>query len=144
MTGENRAFIFAPLIMPFAFAFYTWAADISGFNMDSGFADYMGAMLAITILGLPVVYLFEFFIGYRFYRLFLKKGRINIYSLAIGGILIADIPMFFILLFSGFSNESLSLSTAMPLFSFVGLMIGLNFWFLLNKDQIMERFNKRS
>ncbi|OMH31726.1 hypothetical protein [Motiliproteus sp. MSK22-1] len=143
MTRENRAFLLAPLVMPFAFIFYAFFADISGFNMESGFANYMGLVLAIVIFGLPVVYLFEFFIGYRFYRLLLKKNKINIFSLTIGGILIADIPMFMISLFRGFGSETYSLSTAFPLFSFVGFMIGLTFWFLLNIDRIQKTIRNK-
>ena len=66
MTNENRAFILAPLAMPFAFVIYTFLADVSGFDMQAGFLSYMGSVLAITVFGLPVVYIFEFFIGYRF------------------------------------------------------------------------------
>ena len=111
--------------------------------MESGFANYFGLVLAITIFGLPVVYLFEFFIGYRFYRLLLKKNRINIFSLTIGGMLIADIPMFMISIFRGFGSETYSLSTAFPLFSFIGFMIGLTFWFLLNSDKIKDRIQNK-
>ena len=143
MTRENRAFILAPLVMPFAFAFFAYMTGVSGFDMKSGFADYAGALIAVIIFGLPVVYLFEFFIGYRFYRLLLKKNRINVVSLTIGGMLIADIPMFMIVAFSGFSSESYSLSTALPLFSFVGFMIGLTFWFLLNQDHIIKTLRSK-
>ncbi len=144
MTDEQRAFLLAPLAMPFAFIFYAFFADVPGFDLQSGVGSYIAAVLTITFFGTPVVYIFEFFIGYRFYRLFLKKNRINIFSLAIGGILIADIPMFMILLFSGFSSETYDLSTVLPMFSFVGLVIGLTFWFVLNQRQIMERLRNRA
>ena len=136
MTSEERAFVLAPLMMPFAFTFYAFFADISGFNMQDGFISFIGSVLIIAVVGIPIVYVFEFFIGYRFYRLLLKKNRINIFSLSFGGALIADIPIFMVMPFSGFG----SVSTAFQLFSFVGFMVGLAFWFLLNIDRIRNRF----
>lgn len=143
MTNENRAFILAPLMMPFAFLSYAFFADIPGFNMQDGFIDYLGSALIIVIIGIPIVYLYEFFIGYRFYRLLLKKNRINIFSLSIGGALIADIPLFMIMPFSWLSSEPGDLLMPLQLFSFVGFMIGLTFWFLLNFDRIRKNTKHR-
>ena len=139
MTNEDRAFLFAPLAMPVALVVYTLVADVPGFDFQSGIMSYIGLILAITIVGLPIVYTFEFFVGYRFYRLFLKKKRINLFTLIMGGVILADLPMIMIWLFGGFSSEEISISTAFPLFTFVGFSIGLAFWFLLNPDRFKKR-----
>ena len=128
--------------MPFAVVIFTLFADVPGLNMQSGFFSYLISIIVITVVGLPVVYTFEFFLGYRFYRLFLKKGRINVFTLILGGVLLADIPMFLIGIFGGFSDEAHNLSTAFPLFSFVGFSIGLAFWALLNKNRIVQVIKK--
>lgn len=128
MTREDRAFVLAPLMMPFAFLGYAYFADISGFNFDNGFWGYIGGVVIIILGGIPVVYLYEFFIAYRFYRLLLKKNRVNIFSLSFGGALIADIPILMVMPFSGYEG----VATAFELFSFVGFMVGLTFWYLLN------------
>lgn len=142
MTSEDRAFFLAPLAMPFAVVLFTLFTDVPGLNMEAGFFSYLVSVFVITLVGLPVVYTFEFFLGYRFYRLFLKKGQINVFTLILGGVLLADIPMFMIGIFGGFSDESHNLSTAFPLFSFVGFSIGLTFWALLNKDRIVQAIKK--
>lgn len=134
MTSEDRAFLLAPLIMPFAFLPYAFFTDMSGFNMQDGFMRYMASAVFIVIVGIPIVYLYEFFIGFRFYRLLLKKNRINIFSLSFGGAFVADIPILMIMPFSGFG----SVSVAFQLFSFVGFMVGLAFWALLNLDRIRK------
>lgn len=139
MTNENRALILSPLMMPFAFLSYAFFADISGFNMQDGFLDYLGSALIIVIIGIPIVYLYEFFIGYRFYRLLLKKNRINIFTLSLGGALIADLPILMMMPFSWLSSEQTDLLSPLKLFSFVGFMIGLTFWFLLNLDRIRNK-----
>lgn len=128
MTREDRAFVLAPLMMPFAFLVYAYFADISGFNFDGGLLDYLGGVLMIIIGGMPVVYLYEFFIAYRFYRLLLKKKRVNVFSLSFGGAFIADIPILMVMPFAGYDG----VATAFELFTFVGFMVGLTFWYLLN------------
>ena len=139
MTNEDRAFVLAPLMMPFAFLPYAFFADLSGFNMQDGLMKYIASAVFIVFVGIPIVYLYEFFIAYRFYRLLLKKNRINIFSLSLGCALIADIPIFMIMPFSGFG----SVSMPFQLFSFVGFMVGLTFWFLLNLDRIRKSIHDR-
>lgn len=132
MTNEERAFAYAPLAMPVAFITFSIVTGVSGFDMQLGLLNFLGLALAITVVGLPIVYIFGFFLGYRFYRLLLKKNRINIFTLSLGGVVLADIPIFLIWIFSGFGYQGHDLSTAFPLFSFVGFSIGLTFWYLLN------------
>ena len=138
MKNETRALGFAPLILPFAFSFYAFLADIPGFNMDQGVLKFIGLFLAITLVGLPVAYIYELFIGFRFYQLIKKKQRVNIVTLTLGGVLIADIPMFLIWPLTG-SEGAISFALTMQLFSFVGFMIGLNFWVLLNFESLRDR-----
>jgi len=128
MTNEDRAFILAPLIMPFAFLTFAFFTDMSGFNLEDGLMSYLGSVLIVVVFGIPVVYLYEFFIAYRFYRLLLKKKRVNIFSLSIGGAFIANIPIFMVMPFSGYD----AISTTFELFSFIGFVVGLTFWYLLN------------
>ena len=138
MKNENRALGFAPLILPFAFSFFAYFADIPGFNMDQGLLKFIGLFLAIALVGLPVAYIYEFFIGFRFYQLIKKKQRVNIFTLTLGGVLIADIPMFLIWPLAG-SEGTISFASTVQLFSFVGFMIGLNFWVLLNFESLRDR-----
>ena len=137
MKNENRALGFAPLIMPFAFSFYAFLADIPGFNMDDGLLTFIGLFLGITLIGLPVVYIYEFFIGFRFYQLLSKKKRVNFLTLTLGGVFVADIPMLLIWPLVGGSG-AVSFSETLQLFSFVGFMIGLNFWVLLNFERLRD------
>ena len=137
MRNENRALGFAPLILPFAFSFYAFVADVPGFNMDGGLLKFIGLFLAITVIGLPVAYLYEFFIGMRFYQLLVKKDRVNIVTLTLGGVLVADIPMLLIWPLTG-GEGAISFALTVQLFSFVGFMIGLNFWVLLNFERIRD------
>ena len=96
MKNENRALAFAPLIMPFAFTGYASFAGISGFNMQEGLLTFFLLFLGTIVAGLPVAYLYEFFIGMRFYQLLAKKNRVNIVTLTLGGVFVADIPMLLI------------------------------------------------
>jgi hypothetical protein len=86
-----------------------------------------------------VAYLYEFFIGMRFYQLLVKKGRVNIVTLTLGGVLVADIPMLLIWPLTG-GGGTISFALTVQLFSFVGFMIGLNFWVLLNFERIRDAF----
>ncbi|MEZ5524249.1 MAG: hypothetical protein R3E62_04675 [Pseudomonadales bacterium] len=131
MTYEDRAFVLAPLAMPFAFLSYAWFLGLSGFTLDQGLMSYLGTVLIIIIGGLPVVYVYEFFIAYRFYRLLLKKGKINIFSIVFGAALMADIPILMIMPFKGFT----SVSVAFQLFTFTGMAVGLTFWILLKRGE---------
>lgn len=134
MTYEDRAFVLAPLSMPFAFLSYAWFLGLDGFTLEAGFWNYLGSVVIIIVGGMPVVYLYEFFIAYRFYRLLLKKGKVNLFSLSFGGALIADIPILMVMPFSGFNG----VSTAFQLFTFSGFVVGLTFWALLKKGQKKE------
>src|SRR3990167_4077055 len=137
MKNENRALAFAPLIMPFAFTGYAYFAGISGFNMQEGYSTFFLLFLGTIVAGLPVAYLYEFFIGMRFYQLLLKMGRVNIVTLALGGVFVADIPMLLIWPLAN-GEGSVSFAVTVQLFSFVGLMIGLNFWALLNYESLRD------
>ena len=137
MKNENRALGCAPLILPFAFSFYAYFAGIPGFNMDQGILYFIGLFFAIALVGLPVAYIYEFFIGFRFYQLMKKKQRVNIFTLALGGVLIADIPMLLIWPLTG-NEGTISFALTVQLFSFVGFMIGLNFWVLLNYERLRD------
>ncbi len=138
MKNENRALAFAPLIMPFAFTGYAYFAGISGFNMQEGYSTFFLLFLGTIVAGLPVAYLYEFFIGMRFYQLLLKMGRVNIVTLALGGVFDADIPM--LLLWPlAHGKGTVDFAVTVQLFSFVGLMIGLNFWALLNYESLREK-----
>lgn len=137
MKNESRALAWAPLITPFAFALYAFFADISGFNMDEGVLTYLGLFLGMTIASLPVAYIYEFFIGYRFFRLLVKKNRVNFYTLTLGGVFVADIPLLITWPVT-LVNDAISFNVPLQLFSFVGLMIGLNFWVLLNFEDLRD------
>ncbi len=141
MISENKALGLAPMIAPFAFAFFAYFADISGFNMDEGFLKFLTLFVGLFLVSLPFAYVYMFFIGYRFYQLLCKKKRVNLFTLSLGGIFVADIPM---LLLWPFANDegSISFYLIFQLFSFVGFMIGLNFWFLLNYERIKAKLFK--
>jgi hypothetical protein len=141
MKNENRALGFAPLILPFAFCFYAFMADIPGFNMDGGLLSFIGYFFAITLIGLPVAYIYEFFIGFRFYQLLVKKQRVNLLTLTLGGVLVADIPMLLIWPLAG-GEGTIGFGLTVQLFSFVGFMIGLNFWLLLNYETLRATFKR--
>ena len=138
MKNENRALAYAPLIMPFAFTGYAFFAGISGFDMQEGLSTFITLFLGTIIAGLPVAYLYEFFIGMRFYQLLAKKNRVNIFTLTLGGVFVADIPMLLIWPLAN-GDGAVSFSVTVQLFSFVGFMIGLNFWVLLNFESLRDR-----
>ncbi len=131
MTYEDRAFVLAPLSMPFAFLSCAWFLGLSGFTLEDGVLNYLASVAIIIVGGMPVVYLYEFFIAYRFYRLLLKKGKVNVFSLAFGGALIANIPILMVMPFSGYSG----VETAFILFGFSGFVVGLTFWALLKRGE---------
>ncbi len=131
MTSEDRAFILAPLVTPFAFVLGASFLDMQ-FGVISSF-------IFITVFGLPIVYTIEFFLGYRFYRLFLKKNKFNIFTTVLGCMALANIPTFFIWLFSGFGPGDIPVSTIFILFSFVGLTIGITFFILIKWGQHTTR-----
>ena len=138
MKNENRALAFAPLIMPFAFTGYASFAGISGFNMQEGLLTFFLLFLGTIVAGLPVAYLYEFFIGMRFYQLLAKKNRVNIVTLTLGGVFVADIPMLLIWPLAN-GEGSVSFAVTVQLFSFVGFMVGLNFWVLLSFESLRDR-----
>jgi len=131
MTYEDRAFILAPLSMPFAFLSCAWFLGLSGLTLDEGVLNYLATVAIIIVGGMPVVYLYEFFIAYRFYRLLLKKGKVNVFSLSFGGALIANIPILMVMPFSGYDG----VATAFKLFGFSGFVVGLTFWLLLKQGE---------
>ncbi len=134
---ETKSLALAPLITPFAFASYAYFADVSGFNMDDGILTFIGLLLGLVLTSLPVAYLYMFFIGYRFYRLILKKNRVNFFTLTLGGMFVADIPMLLIWPLAE-ASSSTGFYLTLQLFSFAGFMVGLNFWVLLNFDRLRD------
>lgn len=134
MSNESRALSLAPLITPFAFVLYAFYADLTGFNLDQGPLVFIGLFIGMSIASLAVAYVYMFFIGYRFYRLLVKKGKVNFFSLTLGGMFVADIPMLLIWPAAELAG-SVGFYQTFQLFSFVGLMIGLNFWVLLNRKE---------
>ncbi len=133
MNNESRALALAPLITPLAFVAYAFYADLAGFNFDQGVLTFVGLFIGMSIASLAVAYVYMFFIGYRFYRLLVKKQRVNFFTLTLGGVFVADIPMLLIWPAAEVAG-SVGFYQTFQLFSFVGLMIGLNFWFLLNRS----------
>lgn len=133
--NDSKALALSPLITPFAFAAYAYFADISGFNMDKGILTFIGYFLGVAFASIPVAYLYMFFIGYRFYRLILKKKKVNFFSLTLGGIFVADIPMLLIWPAAEVTGST-GFYTTFQLFSFCGFMVGLSFWVLLNYDRL--------
>ena len=142
MISEDKALVLAPLMTPFAFSFYAFVADFSGFNMNDGILTFIILFLGVAIASIPVAYLYMFFIGYRFYRLILKKNRVNIVSLSLGGLFVADFPMLLIWPIAAYNNTASFYST-FQLFSFVGFMVGLFFWLLLNWDRLIKTTTKQ-
>ena len=135
---ENKALALAPLITPFAFTFYAYMSDVPGFNMDKGLLDFIGLFLGLTLAAIPVAYIYMFFIGGKFYGMLRRRRRVNIFTLTFGSIFVADIPM--LLIWPVTQGDEFYLT--LQLFSFVGLMVGLNCWFLLNLDKFRRKFNK--
>jgi len=136
MMTENKALGLAPLITPFAFTFYAYLSDVPGFNMDGGFVDFIGLFLGVTMAAIPVAYIYMFFIGGKFYGMIKRRKCVNIFTLTFGSIFVADIPM--LLIWPVTKGDEFYLT--LQLFSFVGLMVGLNCWFLLNLERFRERF----
>ena len=62
----------------------------------------------------------------------------NIFTLTLGGVFVADIPMLLIWPLAQ-GKGTVDFSVTVQLFSFVGFMIGLNFWVLLNYEQLRDR-----
>jgi hypothetical protein len=136
---ENKALALAPLITPFAFTSYAYISDIPGFNMDSGLLDFIGLFLGLTFAAIPVAYIYMFFIGGKFYGMIKRRRFVNIFTLTFGSIFVADIPMLLIWPITQGNEFYLTLQ----LFSFVGLMVGLNCWFLLNLDRLRSIYKTR-
>ncbi|MGV2873304.1 hypothetical protein [Colwellia sp. E150_009] len=133
---ENKALALAPLITPFAFTFYAYISDIPGFNMDSGLLDFLGLFLGLTLAAIPVAYIYMFFIGGKFWGILKRKKIVNFFTIVFGSIFVADIPMLLIWPVTQGNEFYLTLQ----LFSFVGLMVGLNCWFLINLDKLKAKF----
>lgn len=131
MNYEDRAFVQAPLVMPFAFLSCAWFLGLSGFTLEEGVLNYLASVAIIIVGGMPVVYLYEFFIAYRFYRLLLKKGKVNIFSMTFGGGFIAVLPILMVMPFSGYEGVKI----AFILFGFSGCVVGLAFWLLLKRGE---------
>jgi len=93
---ENKALALAPLITPFAFTFYAYISDVPGFNMDSGILDFIGLFIGLSLAAIPVAYIYMFFIGGKFYGMLKRRKRVNIFTLTLGSIFVADIPMLLI------------------------------------------------
>jgi len=137
---ENKALALAPLITPFAFTFYAYILDVPGFNMDGGILAFIKLFIGLTMAAIPVAYIYMFFIGGKFWGMLKRRRQVNFFTIVFGSIFVADIPMLLIWPFSQGNEFYLTLR----LFSFVGLMVGLNCWFLINLDKFRSKFNKKS
>ena len=136
---ENKAIGLAPLITPFAFALYAFFADISGFNMDNGLFAYIKLLIGLILASIPVAYIYMFFIAGRFFGMLKRRKQVNIFTLTLGAVFVADIPM---LIIWPFTNDN-SFYLSLQLFSFVGFMVGLNCWFLMNLDRFKVIFKHK-
>ncbi len=137
---ENKAIGLAPLITPFALALYGFLTDMSGFNFDDGIISFITLFIGFSLSSIPVAYIYMFFIGGRLYGIFKRKRWLNFYTIVLGSIFIADIPM--LLIFPFATGDSFY--STVQLFSFVGFMVGLNYWFLSNLDRLRNNFRMTS
>lgn len=128
---ENKALALAPLITPFAFTFCAYMLDVPGFNMDNGLLEFLGLFVGLTLAAIPVAYIYMFFIGGKFWGMIKRRKMVNFFTIVLGSIFVADIPM--LLIWPVTQGDDFYLT--LKLFSFVGLMVGLNCWFLLNLDR---------
>jgi len=128
---ENKALALAPLITPFAFAFCAYMLDVPGFNMENGLLEFLGLFVGLTLAAIPVAYIYMFFIGGKFWGMIKRRKMVNFFTIVFGSIFVADIPM--LLIWPVTQGDDFYLT--LKLFSFVGLMVGLNCWFLLNLDR---------
>ncbi|MCW8865941.1 MAG: hypothetical protein OQK09_10015 [Colwellia sp.] len=135
---ENKALALAPLITPFAFTFCAYILDVPGFNMDNGLLDFIGLFFGLTLAAIPVAYIYMFFIGGKFWGMLKRRKIVNFFTITLGSIFVADIPM--LLIWPVTQGDDFYLT--LKLFSFVGLMVGLNCWFLINLDKFKARFKK--
>ena len=135
---ENKALGLAPLITPFALSFYGVFTHMSGFNLDEGIISFITLFIGISLSSIPVAYIYMFFIGGRLYGIFKRKKWLNFYTIILGSIFIADIPM---LLIWPFAAEK-SFYLTVQLFSFVGFMVGLNYYFLSHYDQFRNKIKR--
>jgi hypothetical protein len=139
MTNEDRAFLLSPLAMPFA-----CVLAYSGFSFSEGILHYLLWVGIIGLFGLPVVYVIEFFLGYRFYRLLLKKKMLNAVSITFGCMMLSNIPTLFIAIFSSFVPSKHNMVDILGLFSFIGFVVGLTFWAMLRWDVVKKLVGKGS
>ncbi len=128
---ENKALALAPLITPFAFTFCAYILDVPGFNMENGLLEFLGLFVGLTLAAIPVAYIYMFFIGGKFWGMIKRRKMVNFFTIVFGSIFVADIPM--LLIWPVTQGDDFYLT--LKLFSFVGLMVGLNCWFLLNLDR---------
>lgn len=137
---ENKALALAPLITPFAFTFCAFLLDVPGFNMDEGLLEFIGLFFGLTLAAIPVAYIYMFFIGGKFWGMLKRRKQVNFFTIVFGSIFVADIPMILIWPVTQGNDFYLTLQ----LFSFVGLMVGLNCWFLINLDKFKAKFNNKN
>ncbi len=135
---ENKALALAPLITPFAFTFCAYLLDVPGFNMNEGLLDFLGLFFGLTLAAIPVAYIYMFFIGGKFWGMIKRRKQVNFVTIVFGSIFVADIPMILIWPVTQGNDFYLTLQ----LFSFVGLMVGLNCWFLINLDKFKAKFKR--
>lgn len=135
---ENKALALAPLITPFAFTFCAYILDVPGFNMDKGLLNFIGLFFGLTLAAIPVAYIYMFFIGGKFWGMLKRRKIVNFFTITFGSVFVADIPMLLIWPVTQGNDFYLTLQ----LFSFVGLMVGLNCWFLLNLDRLRGKSKK--
>jgi hypothetical protein len=78
------------------------------------------------------------FIYYCQLCLFKRRKIVNFFTITLGSVFVADIPM--LLIWPVTQGDDFYLT--LQLFSFVGLMVGLNCWFLLNLDRLRGKSKK--
>jgi len=133
MTSEKMALILAPITVPF-----TFVSGISGFDMQRGLLDYLEIVMLIAIFSLPVAYTVEIAIGVPIYLLFKKAGLVNFFTLVLGGVLVASVPLVLLWGFGVYNGEEHKLVSIAPIFSFIGAVVGFVFWLVLNFRHITK------
>lgn len=127
MNKERAAFIVAPLTTPITFVTFLVGRD---FNWD--FFDLAETILMMAVFCIPVAYVIAFAFGLPLYLFFKKRDLINIFTLSIGAIFVANLPLLLLWLVGVYAGETHKLVNIIPGISFIGFVVGLTFWAILN------------
>jgi len=127
VTKERIAFILAPLTTPITFVMTLVGTD---FNWD--FLDLFETILMMAIFCIPVAYVIAFAFGLPLYIFFKKYDLINFYTLTIGAIFVANLPLILLWLFGAYESETHKLLKIAPVMSIIGFVVGFTFWAILN------------